>query len=86
MFPHLQPIKPIVHNYGKDEMTLEKANFSAIKQLKYFQGEHQNTPATVRMPIGRVLSGPLPSPSFVRANTPRYNSEEIVGARIVWDG
>ena len=76
-FPHLQPIKPIVYNYSDVEMILGQDVFHAIKPLEYFQGRNQNTPVAVRMPIGWVLSGPLPSPIGVRANTFKCNVEDV---------
>ena len=76
-FPHLQPIKPIVYNYSDVEMILGQDVFHAIKPLEYFQGRNQNTPVAVRMPIGWVLSGPLPSPIGVRATTFKCNVEDV---------
>ena len=76
-FPHLQPIKRIVYNYSDVEMILGQDVFHAIKPLEYFQGRNQNTIVAVRMPIGWVLSGPLPSPIGVRATTFKCNVEEV---------
>ena len=76
-FPHLQPIKPIVYNYSDVEMILGQDVFHAIKPLVYFQGGNQNVPVAVRMPIGWVLSGPLPSPIGVRATTFKCNVEDV---------
>ena len=76
-FPHLQPIKPIVYNYSDVEMILGQDVFHAIKPLKYFQGRKQNTAVAVRMPIGWVLSGPLPSPIGIRATTFKRNVENV---------
>ena len=76
-FPHLQPIKPIVYNYSDVEMILGQDVFHATKPLEYFQGRNQNTPVAVRMPIGWVLSGPLPSPIGVRATTFKCNVEDV---------
>ena len=76
-FPYLQPIKPIVYNYSDLELILEQDVFHAIKSLEYFQGRNQNTPVAVRMPIGRVLSGPLTSPICVRATTFKCNVEDV---------
>ena len=76
-FPHLHPIKPIVYNHSDVEMILGQDVFHAIKPLEYFQGRNQNTPVAVRMPIGWVLSGPLPSPIGVRATTFKCNVEDV---------
>ena len=58
-------------------MILGQDVFHAIKPLEYFQGRNQNTPVAVRMPIGWVLSGPLPSPIGVRATTFKCNVEDV---------
>ena len=75
--------KPVVHNYSDVEMILGQDVFHAIKPLEYFQGENQKTPVAVRVPIGWVLSDPLPSPIGVRATIFKCNVE-MVRARIVW--
>ena len=76
-FPHLQPIKHIVYNYSDLEMILGQDVFHAIKPLEYFQGRNQNTPVAVRMPIGWILSGPIPSPIGVRATTFKCIVEDV---------
>ena len=58
-------------------MILGQDVFHAIKPLEYFQGRNRNTPVAVRMPIGWVLSGPLPSPIGVRATTFKCNVEDV---------
>ena len=77
MFPHLQSIKPIVYNHSDVEMMLGQDVFHAIKLLEYFQEGNQNTLVAVRMPIGWVLSGPLPSPIGVRPTTFKCNLEDV---------
>ena len=79
-FPHLQPIKPIVYNYSDVEMILGQDVFHAIKPLEYFQGRNQNTPVAVRMRIGWVFSGPLPSTLGVRATTFKCNVDDAAFA------
>ena len=58
-------------------MILGQDVFHAIKPLEYFQGRNQNTPVAVCMPIGWVLSGPLPSTKGVRATTFKCNVEDV---------
>ena len=58
-------------------MILGQDVFHAIKPLEYFQGRNQNTAFAVRVPIGWVLSGPLPSPIGVRATTFKCNFEDV---------
>ena len=49
-YPHLEPIS------GQDV-------FHFIRPLEYFDSDRKNTPVAVRIPLGWVLSGPLPSTS-----------------------
>ena len=51
-------------------------NYSDVEMI-YFQGRDENTPAALRMPIGWVLSGLLPSPICVRATTFKCNFEDV---------
>ena len=76
-FPHLQPITPIVYNYSDVELILGQDVFHAIKPLEYVQGGNQNTPVAVRMFIGWVISGPLPSPIGNRVTTFKSNFEDV---------
>ena len=76
-FPRLQSIKPIVYNYSDVEMILGKDAFHAIKFLEYFQGKNQSFPVAVRMLIGWVLSGSLPSSIGVQATAFKCNIENV---------
>ena len=58
-------------------MILVQDVFHAIKPLENFQGGNQITPVAVRMPVGWVLSGLLPSSIGVRATTFKCNFEDI---------
>ena len=62
-FPHLEPLKSIVYSYSDVRIILGQDAFRAIRPIEYFESEHLNGPVAVRLPIGWVLSGPLPSSS-----------------------
>ena len=44
-------------------MILGQDVFHCIRPLKYFKTDRKNIPIAVRLPLGWVLSGPLPSTS-----------------------
>ena len=51
--------------------------FHAIKLLENIKEGNQKTHVAVRMPIGWVLSGSLPSPNGVRATTFKFKLEDV---------
>ena len=61
-YPHLEPIVLSKYSYTDVKMILGQDNFHAIRPLEYFESDRRNTRAVaVRLPLGWVLSGPLPS-------------------------
>ena len=42
-------------------MIFRRDMFHCIRPLEYFETERKNTPIAIRLPLGWVLSGPLPS-------------------------
>ena len=62
-YPHLDPIPLSKYRYGDVEMILGQDVFHAIRPLEYFETDRKDTPIAVRLPLGWVLSGPLPSTS-----------------------
>ena len=63
MYPHLEPIALKKYSYTDVEMILGQDVFHSIRPLEYFDSDRKNTPVAVRLPLGWVLSGPLPSTS-----------------------
>ena len=59
--PHLEPIPLSKYSYSNVEMILGQDVFHCIRPLEYFEADRQNTPIAVRLLLGWVLSGPLPS-------------------------
>ena len=60
-YPHLEPIALSKYSYKDVKMILGQDAFHAIRPLEYFESDRRNTPVAVRLPLGWVLSGPLPS-------------------------
>ena len=63
LYPYLEPIALKTYSYGKVEMILGQDVFHSIRLLEYFESDRKNSPIAVRIPLGWVLSGPLPSTS-----------------------
>ena len=63
MYPHLEPIALKKYSYTDVELILGQDVFHSIRPSEYFDSDRKNTPVAVRLPLGWVLSGPLPSTS-----------------------
>ena len=61
IYTHLEPIPLSKYSYSNVEMILGQDVFHCIRPLEYFEADRPNTPIAVRLPLGWVLSGPLPS-------------------------
>ena len=59
-YPHLQPLKPLRYSYAEVELIIGQDAFHAIRPLEYFETDSKHAPIAVRLPLGWVLSGPLP--------------------------
>ena len=64
-YPHLAVLDPVTYTYKYIEMILGQDVYHAIRPLQYFSADEKRSPVTVRLPIGWVLSGPLPSSSSI---------------------
>ena len=62
-FPHLQPISLKKYSYADVEVILGQDVFHSIRPLECLDSDRKNAPVAVRLPLGWVLSGPLPSSS-----------------------
>ena len=62
-YPHLAVLDPVRYSYGNIEMILGQDVYHAIRPLEYFAADEKCSTCAVRLPIGWVLSGPLPSSS-----------------------
>ena len=62
-YPHLAVLDPVRYSYGEIEMILGQDVYHAIRPIEYFSADEKCSTSAVRLPIGWVLCGPLPSSS-----------------------
>ena len=77
-YPHLQPLEPQRYSYAEVEKIIGQDAFHAIRPLEYFVTDSKNAPVAVRLPLGWVLSGPLPSSSSLSSTCFRANVENVL--------
>ena len=75
-YPHLAVLDPVTFCYANNEMILGKDVYHAILPLEYFAADEKFSPFAVRLPIGWVLSGPLPSSSSLVSTCFKANMEQ----------
>ena len=75
-YPHLAVLEPVTYCYGNIEMIIGQDVYHAIRQLEYFAADEKCSPFAVRLPIGWVLSGPLPSSSSLVSACFKANMEQ----------
>ena len=85
-FPHLEPINFMIYSYSDVQIILGQDAFRAIRPVEYFESEDRNAPVAVRLPIGWVLSGPVPSISALVSTCFRANTAESLLADKVRSG
>ena len=61
LYPHLEPIPLKRYSYADVEMILGQDVFHCVRPLAFYETDRKNTPTAVRLPLGRVMRGPLPS-------------------------
>ena len=74
-YPHLAVLDPVTYSYKDIEMILGQAVYHAIRPLDYFAADEKRSPVAVRLPIGWVLKGPLPSSSCLTPTCFKVNIE-----------
>ena len=62
-YPHLEPIALKKYRYADVEMILGQGVFHSNHPLQYFDSDSKTSPVASPLPLGLVLSGPLPSTS-----------------------
>ena len=62
-YPHLAVLDPVTYIYKDIGMILGQDVYDAIRPLEYFSANEKRKPVALRLPIGWVLSGLLPSSS-----------------------
>ena len=76
IYPHLAVLYPVKYSYGNIEMILGQDVYHAICPLEYFAADENCSLFAVRLPIGWVLSGPLPSSSCLVSTCFQANFEQ----------
>ena len=59
-YSQLAPIKPVQYNYEDIEIVIGKDYYHADRPIEFLLGEDSNSSYSVHLPIGWVVSGPLP--------------------------
>ena len=59
-YPQLAPIKPSQYTYEDVEVIIGQDYYHAVRPIEFILGDDKNSPCSVRLPIGWVISGPLP--------------------------
>ena len=77
-YPHLAVLYPVSYSYGNIEMILGQDVYHAIRPLENFAADEKCSPFAVRLPIGWVLSGPLPSSSSLVSTCFKDNVNRIM--------
>ena len=75
-YPHLAVLDTVTYCYGSIEMILGQDVYNSIRPLEYFAADENCSPFAVRLPIGWVLSGPLPSSSSLVSTCFKANMEQ----------
>ena len=74
-YPHLAVLDPVTYSYKDIEMILGQDVYHAIRPLEYFSANEKRSPVAVRLPIGWVLNGLLPSSSCLTSTCFKVNIE-----------
>ena len=77
-YSYLAPIKPIVYSYADVELIIGQDSFHAIWPEEYFKSEADpnTSPVAVRLPIGWVLSGPMPTSTGFLSTCFKCNTDD----------
>ena len=59
-YPQLAPIKPTQYTYEEVEVIIGRDYYHAVRPIEFILGDDKNSPCSVRLPIGWVISGSLP--------------------------
>ena len=76
-YSHLEPIDSVEFRYADVEMILGQDVYEYICPLEYCQDKSQKSPFAVRLPIGWVLSGPLPASTGLISTCLHCNIEDV---------
>ena len=74
-YSHLFVLDPVTLSYREIEMILGQDVYHSLRSLEYFSADENCSLVAVRLPIGWVLSGPLPSSSCLTTTCFKVNIE-----------
>ena len=86
-YAYLAVLDPVTYSYEDIEMILGQDVYHAIRPIEYFSADEKRSPVVVRLPIGWVLSGPLPSSYCLTSTCFKVNIEhdnELAGQVKSW--
>ena len=72
-YPQLAVLDPVTYSYKDIEMILGQDVYHAIRRLENFSADEKRLSVAVRLPIGWVLSGPLPTSTCFKVNIENDN-------------
>ena len=77
-YPYLAPIKLTVYSYADVDLLIGQDSFHAIRPEEYFKSENDpnTSPIAVRLPIGWVLSGPMPTSTGFLSTCFKCNTDD----------
>ena len=76
-YTHLEPIDSVEFRYADVEMILGQDVYEYICPLEHCQDKSQKSTFAVRLPIGWVLSGPLPASTGLISTCLHCNIEDV---------
>ena len=76
-YPQLEPIKPVRYNFLDIEIVIGQDFYQHIRPLDYIHDADRKTTMAVRMLVGWVLSGSLPSSSGLLSTCFKCNAEDV---------
>ena len=74
-YRNLAVLDPVTYSYKHIEMILGQDIYQAIRPLEYFSADEKRSPIAVRLHLGWVLSGLLPSSSCLTSTCFKVNIE-----------
>ena len=77
-YPYLAPINPIVYSYADVDLIFGQDSFHAIRHEECFKSEADpnTSPVAVRLPIGWVLSGLMPTSTGFLSSCFKCNTDD----------
>ena len=75
-YPQLAPVKPTQNNYEDVEVVIGQDYYHAVRPIEFILADDNNSPCSVRLLVGWVISGPLPSSIVSTSSCFKYVFED----------